>query len=74
MKLLENLISAQSIPDTESLKSLAKKGMLVGVYEFSTPVMAGYASQKIVGMPPKRAEKEPETLEDLIIFVLWSLN
>ena len=46
----------------------------LGIYFFSSPVMARYALQKIIGIPTKRTETEPGNLEKLIIFVLSSLD
>ena len=77
LDLLKHHINEQNISDQKCLRSLIMKGMLVekgDVYKFSSPVMARYALQKIVGTPSKRAEKEPRSLEEFIIFVLSSLD
>ena len=77
LDLLKDFINENVIEDKKCIQSLVKKGMLVeknDTYKFSSPVMARYALQKIIGMPAKRAEIEPGSLEEFIIYVLSSLD
>ena len=77
LELVKGLISGQRLSDKKCLQTLCRKGMLVeknDAYTFSSPVMARSVLKKIVGEPPKRAESEPKSLEELIIFILSSLD